>query len=545
MHFKIKEIKGRKYLYIIKNQWVNGAMKQTIQKCIGNADHVYKLASCKDHAKILSFSFGKTAAILHASERLGFLESVNRHIKRRDQDGLSVGEYLLLLIIGRTEGARSRRKMESWFHNSALRFLLTPKHSLSAQNCLNYMNRLTDTVIENIEKDLAGQLIQLGFSPLRLIFDTTNTFTYIEKGETIPKKGHSKQKRFDKNLIGVALTVSDNNIPFHSEVYPGNEHDADVFVRVFNNICKRLEELKVNSKDITLVFDKGINSDINIKNVTEKMHIVGSIPRDEAKNYLVTGLEEFTDLYKDHKDNMVQGKRFDDEEFFGKNYTIVVMYNKASYTRQKETYERYRQKILDTAGELQRKTNRKGRGKKLTLKGATNQLVDAIPKQYRGIFNYGVEKKDQKKELQITCEVIPEKEEELYRSFGKNTLFTDNKEWSTTQIVQAYNSKSEIEDDFKWLNDKVLIPLKPYNVRKDVSIRAHVFLCMVGLLLYRFILTELQIKKTSPATVAEKLDKIRIALLKRGRKAEFVVEEMPREIASIFSTLRLDRFLPK
>ena len=172
-----------------------------------------------------------------------------------------------------------------------------------------------------------------------------------------------------------------------------------------------------------------------------------------------------------------------------------------------------------------------------------NDLVGTIPKQYRGVFDYSILGDD--KSLQIKCEVIPDAEQKLYSSFGKNVIFTDNHGWPSTDIVKGYNSKSEIEDDFKWLNDKVLIPMKPFYVRKDVSIRSHVFLCVMGLLLYRFILAEAGLKTVSPATLSEKLDDIKLAVVKNGEKsAEIVVEEMPRDAASLFAKLRLDRFIP-
>ena len=42
----------------------------------------------------------------------------------------------------------------------------------------------------------------------------------------------------------------------------------------------------------------------------------------------------------------------------------------------------------------------------------------------------------------------------------------------------------DIEEDYKWLKNKLLIPLKPMYVCKDSKIGAHVFFCMMGMLLY-------------------------------------------------------------
>ena len=45
MHFKIKTIKGNKYLYVIKNEWIDGKVVQVIQQYVGTADQVYDLVT--------------------------------------------------------------------------------------------------------------------------------------------------------------------------------------------------------------------------------------------------------------------------------------------------------------------------------------------------------------------------------------------------------------------------------------------------------------------------------------------------------------------
>ena len=74
------------------------------------------------------------------------------------------------------------------------------------------------------------------------------------------------------------------------------------------------------------------------------------------------------------------------------------------------------------------------------------------------------------------------REEEFILGMGKTVVFTDKEDLTTKEIVEMYDSRNMIEEDIKWLKDKLLIPIKPVYVRKDVKIRAHVFLCVMGLL---------------------------------------------------------------
>lgn len=545
MHFKIKRIRGHQYLYLIKNQRVNGKVKQVMQMYIGSADQIYQLKTGKTTPCVASFSFGKSAALLYAAQKTGFFEAVDRHVERRDQEGLTVGQYLLLMIAGRAEGADSRRKLKDWFSGSVLRFFWQPKHMLSSQNFLNYMSRLSDQCMREIENDLTCHLIDQGFFPTRLLFDTTNEFSFIEKNTSLTRKGKSKQKRHDKNLIGLALAVNDDNLPFLSSVYPGNDQDSTVFMSCFKEIYARLKRLKIDGKKITLIFDRGMNSTSNIKQVVKNMHIVGSLSRSQAKDYFnMVSSDEFGFLYKNSKGHKITGCRFDNETFFNEKLTLVITFNPATYKKQRKTYEKQKKKILKGIKDLQMKAQRKGKGRKLTAKGAINQITQLIPMQMRGVFDYEVTK-ERDKTVQIHCRVNEEKEKQRYQSFGKTAIFTDNKKWMAKEIACAYNSKYVVEDDFKWLRNKTIMPLQPFWVWKNISLKTHVFLCVIGLLFYRYLLAELKENQLSVQKLAEILDGIRLAVVREeGMKARMVVEEMTVEQARIFSKLELDRFVP-
>jgi len=540
MHFKIKTIKGHKYLYLIENRRVNGKVRQVRQICVGNPEKVYRLLTGEE-LKVKSYDFGKAAALLHASEKIGLTSAIDENVQKRSVKGLTVGQYMLLLIIGRSNGARSRNKIAKWFKGSGMQFIWDPDYQLSSQNCLNQMRRLDDATIVRIEDEVAKNLIALGISPTRMIFDTTNQFTHIENGENLLQKGSSKHKRYDKNLVGLGLVVNDANLPFISEVYPGNEHDSKVFVRILDEICRRLEKLKVELKDITLVFDKGINSRDNINAALDHMHIVGSLTRAQVESLFEISPEQYHDIYINEKGHRIKGFR-GVKEVFGQKFTVVVSYNPATHKLQQATYERQKAKILCGVEELKKRCVRKGKGRKMTLKGAINQIVDLIPRQIRGVFNYSAHKTG--KEIKIDFEVNAKAEDKLYRSFGKVAVFTDL-DWSDEQIVRTYNSKWLIEEDFKWLNDKVIMPLRPFFVRLDLTVRAHVFLCVMGLLLYRYLLWEIREDRLTLPRLVEILERIRLAIVTDEKKPRMVIEEMNAEELRIFTKLDLAEHFPR
>ena len=127
------------------------------------------------------------------------------------------------------------------------------------------------------------------------------------------------------------------------------------------------------------------------------------------------------------------------------------------------------------------------------------------------------------------------------------TLSTDKENLATKEIVDMYDSRNMIEEDIKWLKDRLLIPVKPVYVRKDVKIRAHVFLCVMELLLHNYLLHLIDDQELTIQKLAENFEKIRMGLVcngKGGENAEFVIEEMNKETAGIFTKLQLGEYIP-
>lgn len=544
MHFKIKTINNRKYLYVIKNERINDKVVQTIQKSVGSADKVYQLLTSNKPMHIASYSFGKPAAFIKAAEDVGLIGSLNKHINRKNMAGLTPAEYLLLTIIGRSEHALSRNILDDYFKKSLLQFIWSPKHKLSSQNFLNYMEKLDEETIRKIELDVSCALIKQGIKPSRLIFDTTNFYTHIEHGEKLPQKSKSKDKRYDKNLVGVGLTISDQNIPFQSFTYPANEHDAKLFPELIDDICERLQEIKVPAEDITLVFDRGMNSSGSIGKAIDKMHVVGSLPASMCKNELKMPVSEYAESWKNGNGNIIKA-HYVTGNWYETDLVGVVKYNDSSRRKQAREWGKNKVKISEKIKDIRLNLNRKGRGRKMTAKGLMNRVVDAIPKQYRGLFDYSV--LEVEGNLQLKFELDESKEEGFIVAMGKTVVFTDQTDLTARQIVEIYDSRNTIESDIRWLKDKLLIPLKPTYVRKDVMIRAHVFLCVMGLLLYNYLLYLIEDNGLSIMKLADYLDQMRLGLVfndKSRKNAEFIVEDMNKETAEVFSKLQLGRYIP-
>ena len=276
-------------------------------------------------------------------------------------------ESTVLLILGRANGLISKNKTSEWFKDSFLDIIWSFPHQLNTNNFTNHMDYITDEAMNKIEEDIGKFLINQGLKPSMLFFDTTNFYTYIENGENIPQKGKSKEHRSDKNLIGLGLAVSEENIPLLHESYPGNSPDVKIFKMIFEKLVERLDALNVPTGDIVLVFDKGCNSKTNIDTVLSKMHIVGSIKKNQAEELFSVPLENYEPLYTNRKKHQIKGYRIK-KTVFGTEFTVVASYNPGSFKKQSETYKKDKIIILEKLEEIKQSVERIGRGKKKDLR---------------------------------------------------------------------------------------------------------------------------------------------------------------------------------
>ena len=124
-------------------------------------------------------------------------------------------------------------------------------------------------------------------------------------------------------------------------------------------------------------------------------------------------------------------------------------------------------------------------------------------------------------------------------------IFTDIDRWHTKKIEKTYNMKYLVEDDFKLLSDAFLVPIGPIHHHRDFNIRAHIFLCIIGMLFYRYLAWKCKNLHMSLKQLVEELEGIRIAIVKnsKGNKIKLVIEEMDAKQARLFSRLGLEKFI--
>ncbi|EQD77432.1 transposase-like protein, partial [mine drainage metagenome] len=218
---------------------------------------------------------------------------------------------------------------------------------------------------------------------------------------------------------------------------------------------------------------------------------------------------------------------------------------------QREGWEATKKRVLTKVAEW-----KPGRSQKSVMR----RLVQLVPRPFHGVFEYGVEKELMARKDGVMvprfrpyCRVPTEVEERLRASWGKTAIITDLAEAAATdpELVRGWVLRTEIEDEFKWLKDRQVISAKPFWVWHDAAVPGHIFLCVMGLLLLRYLQREVRDLGLSVKQLVETLEGIRVGVVSRGGKPgaggqpEVVVERMNRLQAELASRLKLLEFLPK
>jgi hypothetical protein len=214
-------------------------------------------------------AFGVIAALHDQASQLDLVDLIDAQLPKRDQ-GLSVGQYLLLATLNRAADPTSKAQLARWYRQTILTRLIPA---------------------------------------------------------TLPARGHNKQKRGDLRQINLGMLVStDFHVPLFHKVYTGNVNDSTAFQTISEELAHRYRQLAQGCEHITLIFDKGSNSAEAFETLDDSpFHFIGSLVPTQHADWLKIPLARFQPL---------SGERFAGclayrtrKEVFGHQRTVVLTYN--------------------------------------------------------------------------------------------------------------------------------------------------------------------------------------------------------------------------
>jgi len=550
-HLHKKKKNGNTYYYLREMQRVNGKPKVIWQKYLGTADTMHKKLSESGSTgkpeKVRTLSFGAVFLLNELEKELDTVGIIDSIVPRgKKETGPTVGEFFYYGWVNRIINPRSKRALPDWYKHTAVQHIRPVElKELTSQRYWEKFNRVSEKNVEEIAKSFFEKVWEKQSSPAEfLMFDTTNYYTFMNSrtDSELCQRGHNKAGRHSLRQVGLGLLVDRKTcLPLYYKAYNGNMHDSKLFTAVMDQVFDAMCEFNKTEQSLTVVFDKGMNSDKNINMIDEnsRFHFITTYSPSYVKDLASTPLEEFSPLdisnNKHRKGSSVPQEDLmvayrSDKELWGKRRTVVVTYNPRTYRKKEFTFNKKLKSIIETL-----------LGFKLKYEAMEPQWRDPkevekryckkcrslnISSRYFDLSFDDTKDKPVMTYLKNTAEV-----ESAKRLFGRSIIVTDNHRWSTDAIVQLSLDRYIIENEFRASKSKEHVRLNPIYHWTDSKIRCHLLMCVIALTVLR--LLEIRVNanrrknRLSGKTIVDEMSNLDSVCLwyPRKRKAEQMLEE--------------------
>lgn len=493
LHKKMK--KGRPYYYVREIQRVNGKPTVVNQVYLGSPERILSFFSGEDKSTFTSLTsreFGSLFIFNEIDKAIGFADIVDSVVvpSAREQQP-TVGQYCYYAVLNRIIEPLSKLRLPEWYKGTDIQSIRPV--DIDRLNCKAFWDKW-DKVDEQAVRDIA----RLFFSKVRevvsvsgdcFLFDTTNYYTYLSSktDSELAMRGKSKDGKHHLRQLGLALLVDrQGDIPMYYRLYPGNRHDSKVFREDIEELFAEMCSWNKTKERLTVVFDKGVNSEGNIQYIDEhqRVHFITSYSVSFAEELSGKDLKHFYPLNTEENLQLRETGQEGEQvlayrgsgEFWGKERVVVVTYNPRTYRKKKNDFEqrleRLRKELLHYRRSYKEQLPhwRDAEAIKDRYLNLCEELH--IGSQYYELSFEGKEMSFRQNPYQIQLSM---------KRFGKNIIITDNKDWTTEEIYLAYRERFKIEHHFRTSKSPFSISVTPQYHWTDSKIRLHMLTCVVGM----------------------------------------------------------------
>ncbi len=318
------------------------------------------------------------------------------------------------------------------------------------------------------------------------LYDVTSSYVEGEQNE-LAEYGHNRDEIKGKKQIVIGLMTDKSGDPLTVEVFHGNTNDH-------KTVVSQLEKIKKNygAERVVFIGDRGMINSEQIKEITKE---------PQKWNY-ITAITK-AQIEKMIKENVLQLGLFD-------NTLCEIEYNDIRYIMRKNPI---------SAGEIEFNLNKRilfiekkiGERNKYLAEHKRAKKESAIKKLNKEIKNRKLEKMISLNEncKVITLKINEEEKKEYLKLAGCYVIKTDvpTAFMDKETIHTRYKDLSKVEQAFETLKSG-LLEIHPINVRKEASVRGHVFVCMLALKITHYIEQKLKTLSFPLKYIIETLDKI-------------------------------------
>ena len=382
-----------------------------------------------------------------------------------------------ILVIARLcEPSSELHIAEDWYRRTALDDLLgVPAERVNDDRLYRALDRLLPhkEALEVHLKEHLGALFGLDYE--LLLYDVTSTyFEGQAEGNTLAKRGYSRDHRSDCKQVCIGLVVTREGLPLGYEVFAGNRADVTTVEEIVTTMERRYGRARR-----VWVMDRGMTSAENIAWLQSSGR---QYPIGTAKGDLKTFARELADRrdwrqVREGVEVKVSAGPEGDETFLLVRSTERQMKEQAMHARFCERIE----------VALARLKGRVARAKKAIDRGATErQIGRLLGRNSRAAARYQIrliEDPATPAGLRLEWSARPEWDDWSRTSEGCYVLRTNLRDWSSEDLWRTYIQLSEAEAAFRI--HKSELSLRPIWHQREDRVRAHILVCFLAYVLWK------------------------------------------------------------
>ncbi|KXA94261.1 hypothetical protein AKJ65_04955 [candidate division MSBL1 archaeon SCGC-AAA259E19] len=436
------------------------------------------LESCRE--------FGATYAVERLLEEYGIDELVREKVTDNGAE-FDVWKVLRAMLVKQVLEPSSERETFEWIEEDYARDLDINQHHL--YRALDYL--ISEK--EKIERDLFERLGKESLlEDMTAFYDLTSS--YLEGTVCdLALYGYSRDHRSDRPQVVLALVMMDG-MPVMHEVLPGNTLDKTTLEGLVEDLENNLQV-----EETVFVADRGLMSEDNMETCekVEYPYILG-VPRRKNEK-----AEELLRKEVPGKDSQ-RACEIHREEVDDATRRYVLCLDEKTRKERLETLDEVREEKQKELQELkdgfEKSRSREGRGRPMTKNGAMNRVKKILGKSKR-LFDVNIEE---------TIEWELDEEEWNYEQAiaGKFLLVTTTS-LKPNKTMEKYKELGTVERAFDKIKNS--LEIRPIYHYKPHRVKAHIFLCILGLLIHKII--EKLTDKTAE-TILKQLKRIHLTELK-------------------------------
>jgi transposase len=483
-----KKFEGRTYYYVVEGARVAGKSRIVRQWYLGSISKLIELAEGKGKIKpkeVAVLEEGSVAALMREATELGITDIVNRLVPKRVQ-GMSVGHYVLLAALNRAIDARPKTKLQEWLKTTAIdRHLGIEWDKLSSQNFWDHFDLIDAKSVTAIGDAIGGKAVETyGISMDSMVYDTTNYYNYWDVTTESELARMTKSKAGKDNLrhIGLALAVDrEHGMPLFFRLYPANEHDSTVIRGFIDALFEQIRSCTSDKKAVTLIFDKGNNSEELIGRLDEsRHHFIGSRSPYHHDELCEIPLAQYRPVAIEPDKELPAYETM--IELYGRQRRVVVTYNESTCWRKVLRMERAMAEAAKAISGFKRKVKAAdGRSTEDSLLRQAEEILE----HWHVRAYYTVEVVKDGGYFRASVRKNHTAIDKAKKRFGKTILFTNRETLSVGEIIKLYLDRHVVEEAFRITKSDHFVKMDPAFHWTDSKIRVHALTCMIALLLVK------------------------------------------------------------